>query len=431
MDPSEETRFSLLGFTYHEVLAATKHQDEKINKLLTAVAFLVAGSLALANLADGKLAMRSFVLDVPLPLALVTLGVFLVGVLAAVVLLIGTMTTALRFPGGSRPDAPEITYATSFEAGQVYFNEIASGSLAQWHKKWQQGPTRLWRERNESLVRETHNLAVRAEHKYARTNEAVAVLSFALLSFALSVVLVLRAAAEGLPLDGAEEIDDVPADWRLRLVLAAVLLSYCWLQLRGSARGEFQSVADLAPFPEGTKARWWSRCVREKGWVRTVAYPLAVAGVPTALVAVPPGRVWGAWLVGGLCVVAFLLLLLTLPWHDAGAEEAVIAIAKKEAGPWVVMPGDDGDELERRDRRRVTNRRNRWVVTWSGLAAVVIGVIGSVAVCREWQAVQLLTAYVGSAGLLVAALAATVTRQRRRVAKYASLREVGDDQAQA
>ena len=52
----------------------------------------------------------------------------------------------------------------------------------------------LKRERNDSLVRETHNLAVRTEYKYQRSNAAVAVLSFALLSFVLSAILILVAA---------------------------------------------------------------------------------------------------------------------------------------------------------------------------------------------------------------------------------------------
>ncbi|MFW3171367.1 hypothetical protein [Geodermatophilus sp. CPCC 206100] len=421
----EKKRYELLRFTYDEVLAATKHQDEKINKLLTAVAFLVAGSLALANLADAKFAMRGFALSegTSVPLAMFTVGVFLVGVLAAVLMLIGTMTSPLRFPGGSRADAPDIEYVTSFRAGQVYFNEIASGSLAEWYGKWAvKDAAALLFERNESLVRETHNLAVRAESKYTRTTEAVAVLSFALLSFALSVVLLVRAAADPLPASGTSPADAVTVDWPLRTLLALVLLGYCWLQLRGSARGEFQSVADLAPEPPPEDDAHRPPARPLQAWVRTAAHPLAVALVPAWLAFAPPAHWIGALVALVLPLLAFALLRRALPEPDTDADAVMARVRRVESG--VSMPPDEQAKEQARldERREEMSKRRRSVLGWAGPVAVGYALVGAGVVFAGWYPVQLVLAFAGAAGLLVAALAATTTRQRRRVLRYAKRR---------
>ncbi|WP_106281514.1 hypothetical protein [Geodermatophilus tzadiensis] len=419
----EAERFELLSFTYNEVLAATKHQDEKINKLLTAIAFLVAGALALANLADARFAMRLFELSgsASVPLILLMVGVFLVGVLAAVVMLIGTMTSPLRFPGGSRPDAPAIPYVTGLHAGQVYFNEIASGSLAEWHRKWHVKPAELLlRERNESLVRETHNLAVRAEYKYARTSEAVAVLSFALLSFASAAVLLIRAAVDPLT-DGTSPASPVPMDWRLRVGLAAVLLGYGWLQLRNSVRGELQSVADLASLLEKEEEGGRREVLREQSWIRTAAHPLAVALVPAWFVLAPADH-W-AWvgIAGAVALpwLAWWLLSRALAISNDAVDARMSQICEVESG--VNSSAEDRSPFVERSKH--LKARQKTVRRWTGAVALIYVAAGSSFVYADWYPGQLLLALAGSVSLLVSALVATATRQRRRVDRYEERRD--------
>lgn len=411
-----DKRDELLEATYDEVLKATQHQDDKINRLLTAIAFLTAASLALANLnSAGYIAKPFHVATHDVPLALVTLGVFLVGVVAAVVMLVGSMTTPLRFPGGARPDAPPIRYASDLPAGQVYFYEIASGSLAEWHGKWQKKHKDLRIERRDSLIRETHNLAVRAEFKYARTNEAVAVLLFALFSFALSAVLVLAAAYA--------DSDPVVMSDPLRWCIAAVLFGYCWLQLRTAVRAETQSVADLAPYRQRDDVGWRARRVRQHGWLRTAVYPATAAAVPAALVVIGERSAGGALIVCLLAAAAFVFLCVVLPWAHVKVDDVALSRATTDSGGTADMPPASTFDK----RRSQTNRRLKWVVAWSGAAAVAYGVVSVVAVPKGLYEVQLIAAYAAGLVILIAGLATTATRQRRRADAYADRRGSAHD----
>jgi hypothetical protein len=186
-----DQRLALLEFSYKEVLDATKHQDDKINRLLTTVAFLTAAALALAGLQSGRPLSATFRVDgqYTLPLALIGLGGFLAGVTVSVIMLLASTTTPLTLPGRANSVTPDIRYVPGPRRSQSFFNEISETALPGWYYKWRAKvsdpnpdvPT-LRREHNDSLVRETHNLAVRTQYKYHRSNEAVAVLAFALLS---------------------------------------------------------------------------------------------------------------------------------------------------------------------------------------------------------------------------------------------------------
>jgi uncharacterized integral membrane protein len=173
----------LLFETYQEVLDATKHQDDKIGRLLTVVAFLTAAVLALANLATGTHLLRVF--NTPpfeLPYALIFLEVFLVGMFFTVVLLVTSFATPLRFPGlqQSKRRPRSISWANGVETSQIYFSEIARVSVDEWENKWAANSRDLQGERVQSLIFETHNLSVRTNFKYDRSVAGVAVFSVAL-----------------------------------------------------------------------------------------------------------------------------------------------------------------------------------------------------------------------------------------------------------
>ena len=155
--PSEtQKRLKLISASYAEVLDATKHQDDKIGQLLTGVAFLTAATLALAALEPISIVSRRFAAEpFSLPLLLITLAVFLLGIAFGFMLLLISLSTPLRLPGLGRPraDRPagkEITWINGIRGSQIYFFEIARLSIRQWEEKWSTSADTLARERVDS-----------------------------------------------------------------------------------------------------------------------------------------------------------------------------------------------------------------------------------------------------------------------------------------
>lgn len=398
-DPAErelDERFKLLDYSYREVLDATKHQDDKINRLLTTVAFLTAATLALAGLHGGDPLAARYLVDgrFALPLGLICLGGFLVGVTVTVIMLIASLTTPLVFPGGVKPITPNIRYVTSVKSGQIYFNEISRTALPQWYVKWQQETVYLKRERNDSLVRETHNLAVRTEFKYQRSNEAVAVLSFALLSFVLSMVLILIAAGRqqsGSPLT---------LNLTTRAILAAVLFGYCMLQLVGTQRNAPPTVLDIA-YP-GRRWRipapWWSRL-----------YAVLASLVAPDLILLPsvPERM-RLLLAIAAPLAALITLGLALSCHTTAVEQERRRVAAGLLGTFAA-------ELPPIGTKPDTGRLWRsWLVALG--VAVLYGAVGLLAVRapRYQEVLGLSGAYAAGVVLLLGGIWQIARRQSRR-----------------
>ncbi len=364
--PKDE-RLKLLEFSYAEILDATKHQDDKINRLLTTVAFLTAASLALASLNSAGPLNADFALDpsVVLPLAKIALGAFLLGVVATVIMLITSLTTPLRFPGqGFEP----FDYASKgAQVSQFYFHEISKSTRSDWEEKWKQDVEVLTDEKRRLLVRETHNLALRTEYKYARTNEAVAAFSCSLLFFALAAVLVLLASPPG-----NAAISFSPAQ---RWLLASVIFGYCWLMLMASVRAVTQSVSELG-------------AVRVAG--RTIVpgltrylFPLSASAVPGLLVAIPtPGLLTGLVVFVGPAIVATAALL--------------VFCAKPR--------GRDSDDRIRKSLR-----------VWGLVVTVLYAIAGMLAAVFNLYALQFFSAYSSALVLLMATVARSASDQRRKV----------------
>ena len=176
----EDTRLQLLKEAYEEVLDATKHQDDKVGRLLTASAFWTAGSMALLGLGQGTLTSRTWAYrGENVGHLVIWLGIcYIVLMCAASATLIASIMTPLRLagPAGNSSATP------AKEPTQIYFAGIAQETLSAWEERWtQQATSRLLQQRRDNYIKETHNLAVRASHKYARTNEAVAILQLMIL----------------------------------------------------------------------------------------------------------------------------------------------------------------------------------------------------------------------------------------------------------
>ena len=264
-----ENKLKLISASYAEVLDATKHQDDKIGQLLTSISFLTAAVLALAALESGSFVTRKFsVQPFTLPLVLIALAIFLVGVAFSVMLLLTSLSTPLRLPGlGISRTSPKIRWVRGIQGSQMYFFEIARTSLQQWESKWDASASVLTRERVDSLIKETHNLGLRTSAKYDRTTEAVSLLSMSLFAFVLAIVFVAIVASS------PQDHKPIHLSLWQHAVIAAVFAGYFWLQLIGRIRYNRQAVNE-AP-PRGVNAAERRRFLGELWYANLVAILIA------------------------------------------------------------------------------------------------------------------------------------------------------------
>lgn len=233
----QESRLDLLRESYKEVLDATKHTDDKIGRLLTGLAFLTAAALSLAGWQSAAIIRTTFKIEpFELPLALISLGGFLAGIIVAFLLLLAAFSTPLRLPSqfdGQRPRPPAGEQNTPGSA--IYFNEIAKLSLDEWKTKMAADPQMLQRQREQSLVYEVYNLALRARSKANRISEASAVVNVALIAFLVSASFTLLAAPEAA---GDDAPGPLPIRWNGALVLGAMVAAACYVQFHARLRDQ-------------------------------------------------------------------------------------------------------------------------------------------------------------------------------------------------
>lgn len=209
---------ALLETSYGEILDATKHQDDKIGRIITGLAFLTAAALAFAN--QIGVDTRFDLVDRRLPLLAYAVGAFVVGVVFTVSMLLSSLTTGLTLPGSARPSGPTGTVSL------IYFYSVARATREEWRARWDRPGAELRADLDGAYVDETYNLAVRTNHKYTRTNEAVALLSFTFFAlgaaFVLGVVAASTARAAEAPVSFGVEA---------RVALATYAGAYVWLQI--------------------------------------------------------------------------------------------------------------------------------------------------------------------------------------------------------
>lgn len=294
--------------SYREVLDATKHQDDKVGRFLTAIAFLTAATITFGTRSD-VLDIR-YAVDGLLPLPALLFAGFLLLVVIAVVFLLMALGQALRPPTGKKES-------------YLFFLLIARLPIEQWRARWSDGvrTADLQRAITADLVAESYNIAVRAEKKYRRTGEAQTVFTVALLLFGLGTALTTNA------LIGP---DKVRAAWDLRsrvvtsgfLSTFGLTLGYAWLA------------------SEQTVTKGWSRPAAYGLCLTGAAFPVAVLvwrGDAVAVVAAVLllGEAW-CWLnflpndnqLRGLMAVVSAILALGAAWSIiSGADRWGLAIA--------------------------------------------------------------------------------------------------------
>src|SRR5581483_11664436 len=161
-------------FSYREVIDATKHQDDKIGRFLTAIAFITAAATAYA--VQGSTLKFNYGLGGGARLPLILFALFFVLVSLAVLFLLMGLGQVLTPPGPRRRTGRPAT-----QKSLIYFMQIADLTLDEWRTIWED-PDVLDRRIATDLVDEAHNLSTRADKKYRRTGEAQALFTLALLA---------------------------------------------------------------------------------------------------------------------------------------------------------------------------------------------------------------------------------------------------------
>ena len=355
---------------------ATKHQDDKIGQLLTSIAFLTAATLALAALESASFVTRTFdVGPINLPLGLITLTVFLIGVVFSVMMLLTSLSTPLRLPGiGTSRKKSNIHWVRGVRASQIYFFEMAGVSLDEWEYKWGESAEELKAERLDSLVRETHNLGLRTSAKYDRTTEAVALLSVSLLGFALSIIFVAIVASS------PRGEKPIALELWQRCVIAGTFACYCWLQLIARIRYDRQAV-DETP-QRGTRSIDRRRFLGELSYATLLA--ILVADI---LVFERFERSWPGSVVWAIVTVALALASVAAFWCATWQ-------VKVSLGP---KPSTENSD----SRQRSASYRRRWTLTGLTIVFTASAIFGGL---KGWYVFQLGAASFAVLSLIVSSV---------------------------
>jgi hypothetical protein len=197
----------MLRFSYGEVLDATKHQDDKVGRLLAAVAFLTGGALVFAS--NDVLDVDFAVGDYSYPLAAVALALFIVLDLVAVATYLVAIAAPLTLP--RRPPG---------HASHLYFRIISEMGEDEWRSQWSRSRLNTF---EDEIVEEIVNIARRADRKYGRTTIATNLFLAALVVLAPTVVLGLSAAAHDV-VRGTVAWEQ-PLRWGTGLSIAVVVIT--------------------------------------------------------------------------------------------------------------------------------------------------------------------------------------------------------------
>lgn len=225
----QKLKLDLARQAYGEVLDATKHQDDKVGRFLTAIAFLTTGAVTLAFVGSSSasdLAVR-FLIDGDDSGYLLawSVGLFFFFVIASVILLLLCLSVPVRRPSTRRSlDPTEVAVADDLAGSRIFYSYIGLEPVGQWGARWVGPGVDIRRQMIDQYVKEAHNLSERAKSKYRHTVEAASLFVLALLFLAvallLKVLVVLDDGAGGVSLERGQI-----------MIVAAISASYAGLQL--------------------------------------------------------------------------------------------------------------------------------------------------------------------------------------------------------
>jgi hypothetical protein len=172
-------KWQIFEHSYNEVLAALKHQDEKLNRTLTALAFLSAAGVALflqLETARPRLEPVEFPEGGPSVTA-VLFVTFLIAVAIALV-------TALAAIGPGR--ALRLRPREEREPSLLYYGSIANVSEAQWKKRLDHdGEDALTEALTANFHSEARKISHRVVYKVSRSRESGAFVQLAIVALGL------------------------------------------------------------------------------------------------------------------------------------------------------------------------------------------------------------------------------------------------------
>ena len=351
-------RFELAHLAYDEVLDATKHQDDKVGRVLTAVAFLTAGSVALLS-QQSNTEYRFQVGSHQVPLVALLAGIFLGCVSLTVLLLLLSVSSRLKLPpGSSRPRG-----ARADGESLIYFNVVADLTLPDWQARWDVDDATLLERVTTNLIDETHNIAERVKVKYGRSDEAVVVFMLGLLFLATSAICFVAAVSNPRPATAPGAAANVVVGLTVydRLALALAVGAHAFLQLYAVVRSN-QQEADLS--------RWGQlRRVQVVRWVALTLFLFPFA----LLLPVPSGATDGGRTATGWVGLGFAVGLVAV----AGCCLAYAAQTKPR-------PEDGAEPTDPEDERWKTTRKQKrrsYTGAFCWLAATVVVAVSVLVTC--------------------------------------------------
>lgn len=214
--PKQASKLDLAERAYKEVLDATKHQDDKVGRFLTAIAFLTTGAIALITTNPGTALARAF--EIPNGtshqlLAWAT-GAFLAFTIGSVALLLLCLSVPVRLPKYARDP---------LSRSHLFYSYIAARPTGEWREMWvldEKVPERTLHALEDAItndyVGESHNLAERTSAKYRHSYEASWLFVCALLFLGIAIYLRILTS---LDTKGSIEFND---DLHLFLLVAIV-----------------------------------------------------------------------------------------------------------------------------------------------------------------------------------------------------------------
>ncbi|WP_324276633.1 hypothetical protein [Blastococcus brunescens] len=332
--------------TYVEVLDATKHQDDKVNRFLVAIAFLTTGAIAFV-LKTELLGIRYIVDNERLPLIAVAAAMYLVMTIAAVILLLMALSTELKLPGRSQQQTGE---DVRLDKSLLYFQMIGSQPLRQWFRRWDQPDDQLEDLLRKQYLREAHNLSERARVKYGLTDEAAALYIYGLMWLATGLLLGTHASQRPsmLRVTTAGQHLTLPlAFWPL-VIMTSIFAGHAALQIYNVYRHE-RSDAEV------TWRLAANRFVKKHGTPESEHFRVASS----------EGQSFAA----ALGVLRWLGALL--PAYAISAAGVLIADGSPQAG-WVVTATVAACACFAAVRPRLRGRR---LPTWGAAAATAIAIV--------------------------------------------------------
>lgn len=379
--PDPEKLLALAKAGFDQVLDATKHQDDKIGRFLTALAFLTTGALALLARQQTPYRIGSH----SVPLGTYALAAYLMLALTAAALWLFCLGSRLRVPYGGA-SAEEVDDASGPKVESLlYFGPIAKVRARAWKDEWAQDVSSLTKKLARNYWLEIRNIATRVEMKYERSGEAAATFILALLFLALALVFTF---------DRLLEPSGVHFTFGLRLSVAVILSGHALLQLYALLRQEQE---DIEKVWAGFREEFGIALERDPGAPDVASDKIARVQAEARAHHQFVRRLYALML-----AVPALIAVVLLP-KPGSQPRAAIAIA-------VVALIFAASSLVRRDRDRSLSLSTVFL-----LLSLLFMVWCAVALWRDWPAMRLLQAVLVPTALSALSIYSATRNLRRRM----------------